>query len=123
MKSIRRSFMYVFAIVCGLTLCGNAVLAASMLEGNLVLKGSVEVNTNLENRKVTGADGVVTKSTINSQDGGATLVFKAETDKMAGLYVAGAGSVKAKQDEKCHWRIPLRIGWSHLENHLGENRR
>ena len=102
MKSIRRSFMYVFAIVCGLTFCGNAVLAAEMaeegmakgmVEGNLVISGNVEVNNDVTSKDMGG-----TKSTINKQDGRAELVFKAQAD-MGDLFVKGQGALSADQDE------------------------
>jgi hypothetical protein len=99
MKSIRRSFMYVFAIICGLTFCGNTVLAAEemmakgMVKGNLVVSGDVEVNTNVETKDM---DGV--KSTINSQTGRGKLKFEANSGMMGNLYVAGEGAIEAKQD-------------------------
>ena len=93
MKSIRRSFMYVFAIVCGLTFCGNAVLADGMVKGNLVVSGDVEVNTNVETRDIGGI-----KSTINSQTGRGKLKFEANSGMMGNLYVAGEGAIEAKQD-------------------------
>jgi hypothetical protein len=99
MKSIRRSFMYVFAIICGLTFCGNTVLAAEemmakgMVKGNLVVSGDVEVNTNVETRDIGGM-----KSTINSQTGRGKLKFEANSGMMGNLYVAGEGAIEAKQD-------------------------
>ena len=89
MKSIRRSLIYVFAIICGLTFCGNTVLAGEVA-GNLVLSGDVEVNNDVENK----ADG----STVNSQTGRAKLVFKANSGMMGDLIVAGEGAIEAKQD-------------------------
>ena len=96
MKSIRRSFMYVFAIVCGLTFCGNAVLAAEMMgmvKGNLVVSGDVEVNNDVLTKKLGG-----TESTANSQGGRAKLKFEATTDMMANVFVGGEGAIIAKQD-------------------------
>ncbi len=96
MKSIRRSFMYVFAIVCGLTFCGNAVLAAEMMgmvKGNLVVSGDVEVNNDV----LTTKKGE-TQSTANSQGGRAKLKFEATTDMMANVFVGGEGAIEAKQD-------------------------
>ena len=99
MKSIRRSFMYVFAIICGLTFCGNTVLAAEemmakgMVKGNLVVSGDVEVNINVESKDIGGK-----KSTINSQTGRGKLKFEANSGMMGNLYVAGEGAIEAKQD-------------------------
>ena len=99
MKSIRRSFMYVFAIICGLTFCGNTVLAAEemmakgMVKGNLVVSGDVEVNTNVETKDMSGE-----KSTINSQTGRGKLKFEANSGMMGNLYVAGEGAVEVHQD-------------------------
>ncbi len=96
MKSIRRSFMYVFAIVCGLTFCGNAVLAAEMMgmvKGNLVVSGDVEVNNDVLTTKKGD-----TQSTANSQGGRAKLKFEATTDMMANVFVGGEGAIEAKQD-------------------------
>ena len=102
MKSIRRSFMYVFAIVCGLTFCGNAVLAAEMAEegmakgmvkGNLVVSGDVEVNINVENSDIDGS-----KILKNHQTGRGKLKFEAESGMMGNLYVAGEGAIEANQD-------------------------
>ena len=71
MKSIRRSFMYVFATICGLTLGGNALLAADemmakgMVKGNLVVSGNVEVNLNTTTNNLKSSGGM--KSTVTSK--------------------------------------------------------
>ena len=88
MKSIRRSLIYVFAIICGLTFCGNTVLAGEVV-GNLTVSGDVEVNND-----VTTVGGDAT----NSQGGRAKLVFKANSGMMGDLIVAGEGAIEAKQD-------------------------
>jgi hypothetical protein len=91
--------MYVFAIICGLTFCGNTVLAAEemmakgMVKGNLVVSGDVEVNINVESKDIGGK-----KSTINSQTGRGKLKFEANSGMMGNLYVAGEGAIEAKQD-------------------------
>ncbi len=95
MKSIRRSFMYVFAIICGLTFGSNALLAEGMVKGNLVVSGDVEVNMNVETKNLKSTDG--TKSTVNSQTGRGKLKFEA-TAGMGDLFVGGEGAIEAKQD-------------------------
>ncbi len=101
MKSIRRSFMYVFATICGLALGSNALLAADemmakgMVKGNLVVSGDVEVNLNTETRNMKSSSGM--KSTANSQAGRGKLKFEAKAD-MGDLYVGGEGAIEAKQD-------------------------
>ena len=93
--------MYMFATICGLTLCSSALLAADemmmskgMVKGNLVVSGNVEVNLNTETANLKSSGGM--KSTANSQTGRGELVFEATAD-MGDLYVGGRGALTADQ--------------------------